>query len=855
MRLWAYTVRELWRRPGRTVLTVLGIVIGVAAVVSVSLASAGARDAFSNMFDQVAGRAALEVVAQARTPFDPAQAQAVESLPEVEAAVPAISVQAALLHGQERSPVLVLGIDPRVDGLVRDYVLREGALLSDETEVKADDLSDEAGAGAPVEALLEAGFARTLGLALGDEARLLTPTGLATLRVRGLLALRGAAVFNNGAVVVLPLERTQRLFDQEGRVNTVQLVLADGADVVAAQERVARVLPPGLIVQRPASRGGLADETLANTELGLSALSALALVAGAFIILNTFLMNVGERRRQLAVMRALGATRRQITRLLLREAILLGSGGTVLGLAAGAGVSAVLERSLQGLVGADTPGITLTPGPFFVGALLGPGLAVLATYIPARRAGRVEPLEGLTSGGAPGEERGPRRPRAAYGGLMLTSVATAAAVAMTAGALPLDLAPLLFALVVTGAVLSMPLVVGPLSRTWARMLSPLLGNGGTLAFRQLDRHRTRTSLTVGVLFVALVVAISMGSSLLNNVRDTVDWYERTVVGDFFVRGSLPATGTSEATSMPEGLLNEIRALPGTERVDELRFLPGTVAGMQVTVLTRTFSPTRSLPLDVVDGDGPAVLSRLLRGEVVVGSVLARTAGLAVGDQVTVQTRDGPRAYRVAGTVTEYTSGGMAVYMEWHTAKRAFGFNGADVFLVQAAEGRTAELGAALEALASRDGLMIQTMAEFRDFVSGLLDSVIGFLWMLMGVIFVVASLGVVNTLTVNVLEQTRELGLLRAVAMTRRQVRRVILYQALGLGVVSLVPGLLVGVGVAFLLNRGTAATLGTAVDFRISSGLLVGSFVATLVITQVAAYLPARRAARLEIVRALQYE
>ncbi|MCZ7662349.1 MAG: ABC transporter permease [Thermoleophilia bacterium] len=327
MRLWAYTVRELWRRPGRTVLTVLGIVIGVAAVVSVSLASAGARDAFSNMFDQVAGRAALEVVAQARTPFDPAQAQAVESLPEVEAAVPAISVQAALLHGQERSPVLVLGIDPRVDGLVRDYVLREGALLSDETEVKADDLSDEAGAGAPVEALLEAGFARTLGLALGDEARLLTPTGLATLRVRGLLALRGAAVFNNGAVVVLPLERTQRLFDQEGRVNTVQLVLADGADVVAAQERVARVLPPGLIVQRPASRGGLADETLANTELGLSALSALALVAGAFIILNTFLMNVGERRRQLAVMRALGATRRQITRLLLREAILLGSGG------------------------------------------------------------------------------------------------------------------------------------------------------------------------------------------------------------------------------------------------------------------------------------------------------------------------------------------------------------------------------------------------------------------------------------------------------------------------------------------------------------------------------------------------
>ena len=167
-------------------------------------------------------------------------------------------------------------------------------------------------------------------------------------------------------------------------------------------------LPAGLSVQAPASRGGLAQDSLLSTELGLGSLSVVSLVAGAFVILNAFLMNLGERRRQFAILRALGATRRQVTRLLLREAAFFGVTGAALGLALGLGIS-VLQRGIMGpLLGVTLPRPRLTLTPFFLAALLGPGMALAATYYPARRAGRRAPLEDLLQK-APARQERPRR--------------------------------------------------------------------------------------------------------------------------------------------------------------------------------------------------------------------------------------------------------------------------------------------------------------------------------------------------------------------------------------------------------------------------------------------------------------
>jgi putative ABC transport system permease protein len=843
VRLRSHAWRELRRRPGRSLLTLIGIVIGVAAVVAVSLATATAREAFRGMFDEVGGSAELEVVTATQSAFDPAAVAAAVDVEAVEVAVPLVQTQAALLTDVGRSAVLVLGIDPEVDGSVRTYEVRDGEFFS---VSRASAPGDSA-----AEILLEAGFAASQDLISGAVARMLTPTGLVEVDVRGLVDSPGLAAFNGGAVVVMPLEDAQALFRVDG-VNSVQLVLAEDADPAQAEERISALLPAGFIVQTPASRGDLAQDTLVATETGLSAVSGLSLVAGAFIILNAFLMSVGERRRQIALLRALGATRRQVTRMLLGEALILGLTGTVLGVGVGVAASIGLTRGLSGLVGAEVPGVAFSWSPIAAGALLGPLLALAATYVPARRAGRITPLEGLTDGAD--DEAGKARRWPSYLGLALVVVSTAMAVALVTGSVPLSLATPIFMSLLVGCVLVVPLVTVPLSRMWAALLVPALKTEGKLAFRQLERHRTRTSLTVGVLFVAVVVAVSMGGSLLTNIRDNADWYERTIVGDFFVRGVIPDTGTSRAESLEPRVGEEIERIAGVESVVPFVFIQSRAVDRPIVVLARTFEST-PLPLDLETRDQEAVFEGLHDGGVVVGTSLAALAGLDVGDSIEVETKDGPKSYAIAGLVTEYTAGGYSLYMDYATAERDFRPTGADLYIVIAEEGRAEEVGARLETLSGEEGLLLQSQADFRSMIDSMINGVIGFLWLLIAMIFVVASLGVVNTLTMNVFEQTREIGLLRAVAMTRRQLRKMILSQALAMSVVSLVPGLVVGVAVQYLLNRGTVAVSGTEIEFRLEPVVLVGTIVAAVVVALLAAYLPARRAARFPVIRALQYE
>jgi len=845
--LWSYTFRELARRPGRTLLTLLGIAIGVAAVVSVSISADTARRAYRDMFGAVGGRAELEVVAQGLGPFaaEPL-AESLADIEGVEAVVPLVLERAVLTAGEGgRTGVLVLGVDPQKDGATREYRLENGASLPG--------LLGGTGEG-PVRLLLGADLARGAGLESGSATSLVTPAGRVQAVVTGLLRPPGLAAFNGGAVVVMPQADAQRLFNMAGRVNTLQLVSAEGAAPDPLRQAVTDALPAGFTVQTPSSRGNLAQAGLASTESGLNALSALSLVAGGFIILNAFLMSIGERRPQLALLRALGTTRRQLTRLLLREAAVLAGAGTILGLLAGLAASYSITRLLGQLLVITLPGLRPSPGPFAAGLVLGPVVALAATYFPARAAGRLAPLEGLTGERQAGPAaRGRRWPL--FFGLVLVILSLAGVGAYLAGMLPASTSAPLFAAFLVGCVLLIPAVVARLSRLASWLLGPLLGPEGRLAFRHLDRHRTRTSLTVGVLFVAVVVAVSMGSAMLGNIRDTQDWYRRTIVGDYFVRGIMPDLGTNQAVPLPESLQTEIAALPGAARVDVLRFVPGTAQDQQIIVLARTFAADEPLPLDLETGEAGAVRSGLLRGEVVLGTGLAQRTGLGVGDRITLQTRQGPVELPVAGTTTEYTTGGLALYLEWQRAKELLDVQGVDVFLIKARPGAAGELGPPLQEMAEREGLLLQSLADVKAFIDDMMRGILGVLWVLVALIFVVASLGIVNTLTMNVLEQRRELALLRAVALTRRQVGRMVLSQALAIALVSLIPGLGVGIVVGFLLNRASRVVSGQPAAYQVDPAVLVGTFVVAVLIALVAAYLPARRAARLPIVQSLQYE
>jgi putative ABC transport system permease protein len=836
--------REWRRRPGRTTLTLLGIVIGVQSLVAVPLTISSTRYAQRALFEGVAGKAALEVVPCGQGGFAPDASAAVAEVKGVKRVAAIIQSPAGICGDAGLVPVIVLGVDAQRDGDVREYALARGSLLQGEDQL-----------------LLEAGFAESLGIELGTTARLLTPAGLSELRVVGLLQAQGAGAINAGGVAIIPRATAQRLFRLPGQVNCLNLVLDSGAGVESVRHDVAQVLPAGLTVQKPAARAVLARETLAHTEQMLAALSITSLVAGAFIILNTFLMNVGERRHALAILRSLGATRRQITRLLLIEALTLGTLGTIVGVPLGVLAATIMTRAMALLSGMEIGGVQWSLTPFLLAAILGPGVTLLAAWVPAVAAARQPPLEQLRADAcrAASSAVSPRR-RLGYAGIGLLAVFAVLFAVILSGRLPDDchvvLLPLSMALLLTGSALTVPLVLQPLLQLSARLLRPLFGTEALLAVRQLHRHPTRSALVVGVLLISVTLSTGFGAAVLNALRDTRAWMGRVFEQVDFLVTSTELSGTELLpAAMPESDADGIGKLAGVRLVGTGTVLPGQVAGRSVMIFARSCAPGEDPGFRLLNPDREHVGARLRHGEVVIGTALARRIDARPGDSIEIATRAGTRSFTVADLTPDYTAGGMIVLMEWECAKRFFAIDGVRYVYLTAAPGARENVARELRAFCAARRLRVHSRAGFLDTCNRMMAGALGAAWTLLGLVFVVAALGIFNVLNVNVLEQTRELGVLRAIGMRRRQVGRMIVAQALAIGLVGLMLGLPYGVVLSYAVTSASESVTDIAVPYRLEPTLLAGCAAMALGVCWLAVLWPARQARRLVIVRALQYE
>jgi putative ABC transport system permease protein len=365
------------------------------------------------------------------------------------------------------------------------------------------------------------------------------------------------------------------------------------------------------------------------------------------------------------------------------------------------------------------------------------------------------------------------------------------------------------------------------------------------------RHRGRTTLTVGVLFIAVSTGLGLANSVLDNVQDVRHWYRSAIAGDFFVRTAMPDMETGLAAAMPDAVGKEIQAVEGITRIVSARFVSARSGDESVIVVA-----TRN---EFGGNDDTANESSLYsapqRDRVAVGSVLAQRLKLKVGGTITLDTRDGPRRLPIAAVTNEYAAGGLTVHMNRQLAERLLGVEGVDVYIVKAAHDKLKQVESSLRDLAGKHGVLLQSYAELTGMIEGMMSGVIGSLWGLLVLGLIVAAFGVVNTLGMNVLEQTRELGLLRVVAMTRGQVRKAIVAQAAMLGLLGIVPGLPAGVAMAYMMNLSTLPVIGHPVAFTLHPLLLAGGLAVSLAIVLAAAWIPAERAARLDLATALRYE
>ncbi len=540
-------------------------------------------------------------------------------------------------------------------------------------------------------------------------------------------------------------------------------------------------------------------------------------------------------------------------RFLLAEAALLGILGTLAGAFLGTVGAYFLTKATSQVLQSEMPDPQLSVFPFLMAIVFGLGISLLGAILPARRAGRLAPAEAMRAIAA--SEIESLSHVWSWVGLLgiMSGICIHVGCAFHWLSMQWSIPGSIIALL--GVVMLLPLLLVPSAEFIQRIIAPILGVEARLAQRQLLRHRGRTTLITSVLFIAISTGIGLACTIIDNVRNVELWCSRALVGDFFVRAAMPDLSTGRAADLPAEFGESLRSLPNVASIDSLRFLSAKAGEQSVIVIVREFNADDQVYFDLMEGEERAVLAGLREGKIVVGSVLAERMKWKRGGSFELETLQGPRNMEICGVVNDYIAGGLTIYMHRPVAEQLFQVEGFDAFIVRAEEGQRTKVGKQVESLALQHGLIFQSNAELVEMIQGLSKGVNGGLWGLLVLGSVIASFGLINTITMNILEQTGEIGLLRVVAMTRTQLRRMVFAQAILLGLIGFTPGAAMGVLLAFLINLSTQSATGHPIEFVFRPGLAFLSYSIALFLAIASSIIPAEQAARLDLPKALRYE
>ena len=831
-------IRQWARRPGRAAATIASVAVAVGAVVATWVSADASRTGYRQLTEAVEGLPTIDVAARGGGRFDAGQLPSLADLPGVRAVVPLFYRPTLLRVGERR---------------VRDIAV--GVAAQTLTDLGLMKLS----AGRPCvsfeEVVLEESLAESLGLGLGDDILFFARRRIDRMTVVGLAERDSISWFAETSGVVVDIRVLGEMSRALGSLDRARVVLQPEANRRQLLKAIRERLPESLLAEIPVGRASMAEDVLHSADLGLDFVTGLTVAMAWFIVGNAMLMNVTERRRGFSLLRLLGATSGQVRRLVVLEAALLGLAGAVvgagLGLLAAGPISAGISRALQA-----PPGDQLLVQPLVlpVSIALGVLVAMAAAWWPAQEATDVDLLEGLASAPQPPARSTPWKFIAAVGLLTLLAVVNQALVLSEIlpprAAVPGGMT-LLLAFVATT-----PILLPPIARLLALLIPRRFRVETTLAVEQILRQPVRTALTTGVLVVAVTNGIGLGHAIRDNVDDVLGWYSRMMRADWVLThaGMISAAGSQEGSDSGTAE-TEVRGIANVGRVEGIGIATGRLAGSACVVVARDLTPDEPLPLEAVDLSADELRAALERGEVAAGTVLARRTGIKPGDEVPVEVFGRTTTVTIAGLVIDYTSGGSSLHLTRGAARRLFGMDRADLLLVTAPAGRAESLREPLSRIADENGLLLRSFGDVRAFVDRIVQGVVGSLWAILGLGFVVGSLGVANTVTMNVLEKKRTLGLLRAVGMTRGQVTRMVVIESLLLGVAGGLIGLFGGVTTALFIQLASQPLLGHPIQASFRPDVVAVNLIAAVVITAIAAWLPARRAAGLDLLESISAE
>ena len=847
------TIKSLLARKLRLLLTALAVVLGVGFTAGTFILTDTALASFDDLFGQA--YANIDVVVQAHQAFNPTEGGSggggggQELNPVPERILPTVKAVPGVQYAEGSVQSLAQIIDPTTGKVISSGGAPTiGSSWS--SNLSAFTLVE---GGAPPtgdhQVAIDAGTASDHGLQVGQQVRVVTPSGTDEYTISGLVRFGSSNSLLGASFALFDLPTAQRLFDRQGLFDFIY-VKGDGSvspDELAT--RIAGVLPAGFEAKTGTTAASeqqdQVNKGLGFLRTGLLVFGFVALFVGAFIIFNTFNIVVAQRSRELALFRALGARRRQVMTSVLVEAAVVGLVASIVGV----GVGVVLAIGLKALVAAI--GLKLPPTALVIASrtvvvslLLGTGITIAAAISPARRASRVAPIEALRESTTP--TMGIRR--RVIVGTVVTLLGIAALAAGLFGGVSNAGLVVGFgaALTFVGVAMLSPLVARPISTVLGRPFRRSVA--GKLGGENANRNPRRTASTAAALMIGLGL-VAFVAVFAASLKSSV-----TAVLDETLRSDLMLTAQQFTPFSPQ-LAKDLSSDTDFSTVSSLR------QGAEAKVRSSTTFPVGIDPATItqvanIDMDSGSITGLSEPNTVAVSRTEADSKGFTVGSTVPMEfARTGIQQLTVVGTFEP-----NALLNDYAISLDTYDRNVAQVldslvFLQYAPGIDQAAARAKVEALVTQDypSVQVNNQEETKQEYIKQVDQLFAIVYVLLILSVLISAFGIVNTLGLSIYERIRELGLLRAVGMSKRQVKRMVRVEAVIIAVLGAVLGLAVGILFGWALQQ---ALSDLGIDrLAIPVGQLIIMLVVAALIGVVAAIWPARRAAKLDILQAITYE
>jgi putative ABC transport system permease protein len=835
-------LRYLGGRKLRTTLTLLAIMFGVMIILGFNGILPALQQAVQTNLSAAADQVDLTVSSASRGVFD-------ESVTDTVRGVSGIAVVAPSLARPLNVPTSQ-ALTTSDGTTITQFILR--GMVPEQMQIQAISLSDGRflQAGDQNSLLISNTLAQETGLGIGDTITLPAAAGTMEFTIIGITAGRPPL---GSEELIVPLAAAQTLFNLPGQISTIEAKFSAGSDAVAIRQAVQDRL--GSAYQLDSTDSGSEFATAMQAAVFVfNMFGIVAVTLGGFIIFITFRTVVVERRRDIGMLRAIGASRKTILSIILMESLVLGIIGTALGVVMGVllanGILVGLQPVIESFLHTSIGGPSFAPLVIALAIGMGLGMTLLAGLMPAVSAMRVSPLEALRPSLADVERRSAGR--SAIAGVVLVALSL-----LTLASGNVGLAALGILLFITGLALIGPLLIYPIARIFGRLLNLVFAREGQIAQGNVTRQPGRAAITASAITIGLALLVALGglvSSLLGGMNG---WIDKTLGSDYLFMPQSLVLGGGNIGAGPQ-LMEEIRATPGVAVATSLRQTTARVAGMDLQVIgidPVTYPQVAGLIFSA--GNEATVYKDLGNGRnIIVNGIFAAQAGVKLGDSLTLQTSQGPQNYQVVGIGGDFINYKLATgYIS--QANLAQDYNETTDLLILVDQTKTADpakVQAALKTIArGYPAFNFYSLAEWQAEISKTL-SAFNAMYILLAILAVPSLIALINTLAISVLERIREIGTLRAVGATRRQVRRMITAESLLLAAAGTSFGLLAGLWLGYILV-GAMNLIGMIFPFSFSyTGILLAIAIG-LGFGIIGAMIPARQAAQLDIVQALAYE